>query len=78
MRAVLCASICNCHHSLKAHDDEELVEAVLEHMKLCHPAAPVDEEHIRNIVSTRAYDIEYVVVYPEGYGSQAMIGFRRS
>jgi len=62
-RAVLCASLCNCRHSLRADDNEELVEVALEHMRLHHPGAPVDEERVREIISARSYAIEYVVVY---------------
>jgi hypothetical protein len=29
-RAVLCVPFCNCRHSLRANDEEGLVEAVLE------------------------------------------------
>jgi predicted small metal-binding protein len=34
MRAVLCAPLCNCRHSLRADDEEALVKVVLEHMRL--------------------------------------------
>jgi predicted small metal-binding protein len=74
MRAVLCASLCNCRHNLKADDDEGLVEALLEHMRLYHPAAPVEEGRVREIVSTRSYGIEYVVVYTGGYGPEEQFG----
>jgi len=69
-RAVLCASLCNCRHSLRADDNEELVEVALEHMRLHHPGAPIDEERVREIISARSYGIEYVVVYAGGYGPQ--------
>jgi predicted small metal-binding protein len=59
MRAVLCASLCNCRYTLRADGDEGLVEAALEHMRHNHPAAPLREERVRKIVSSRAYDIEY-------------------
>jgi hypothetical protein len=39
-------------------------------MRLHHPAAPVEEEKVREIVSTRSYGIEYVVVYERGYGPE--------
>jgi predicted small metal-binding protein len=58
-RAVLCASVCNCRHTLRADGDERLVEVALEHLRRTHPAAPLGEERVRNIVFTRAYDIEY-------------------
>jgi predicted small metal-binding protein len=70
MRALLCASLCNCRHSLRADDDEHLVDVALEHMRWHHPAAPVDEERVREMISARAYDIEYVVVYQGGYGPE--------
>ena len=69
-RAVLCAPLCNCRHSLRADDNEELVEVALEHMRLHHPEAPVEEERVREIISARSYGIEYVVVYAGGYGPQ--------
>jgi predicted small metal-binding protein len=59
MRAVLFASLCNCRHTLRADEDEGLVEVALEHLRRNHPAAPLGEERVRNIVFTRAYDIEY-------------------
>jgi predicted small metal-binding protein len=72
-RAVLCAPLCNCRHSLRA-DDEELVAAALEHMRVHHPAAPVEDERVRQIVSTRSYSIEYVVVYAGGFGPEEEFG----
>jgi predicted small metal-binding protein len=58
MRAVLCASLCNCRHTLRADKDEGLVEVALEHLRHNHPAAPLVEERVRRIVLSRAYDIE--------------------
>ena len=62
MRAVLCASLCNCRHTLRAESNERLVEVALEHLRHNHPAAPLVEERVRRIVVTRAYDIEYATV----------------
>jgi predicted small metal-binding protein len=62
MRALLCASVCNCRHTLRADGDEGLVEVALEHLRQQHPAAPLGEEGVRRIVFTRAYDIEYATV----------------
>ena len=59
MRAVLCASLCNCRHTLRADGDERLVEVALEHLRDNHPAAPLEEERVRKIVSSRAYGIDY-------------------
>ena len=61
-RAVLCASLCNCRHTLRADGDERLVEVALEHLRYNHPAAPPGEERVRSIVSSHAYDIEYATV----------------
>jgi predicted small metal-binding protein len=62
MRAVLCASVCNCRHTLRADGDEGLVEVALEHLRHNHPAAPLGEERVRRIVLSCAYDIEYARV----------------
>jgi hypothetical protein len=53
-----------------------LVEAALEHMREHHPAAPVEEESVREIVSTRSYAIEYVAVYTGGYRPEAHFGLK--
>jgi len=71
MRTLLCAPLCNCRHSLRADDEEALVEVALEHMRRDHPYASVEEERIRETVSTRSYDIDYVVKYEGGYGPEA-------
>jgi hypothetical protein len=47
------------------------VEVALEHMRHNHPEASVEEERLRETISTRSYDIEYVVVYEGGYGPEA-------
>jgi predicted small metal-binding protein len=62
MRAVLCASLCNCRHTLRAEGNERLVEVALEHLRHNHPAAPLVEERVRGIVFSRAYDREYAAV----------------
>ena len=76
MRAVLCAPLCNCRHSLRADDEEALVEVALEHMRHNHPEAYIEEKRLRETISTRSYDIEYVVVYEGGYGPEAEFGVK--
>jgi predicted small metal-binding protein len=71
MRALLCAPLCNCRHSLRADDEAALVEVALEHMRHHHPYASVVEEWIRETVAARSYDIEYIVKYEGGYGPEA-------
>ena len=66
MRAMLCPSLCNCRHSLRAEVEEELVEVAFEHLRQRYPAAPLEEERLREVVFTRAYDIEYALVYAGG------------
>jgi predicted small metal-binding protein len=61
-RAVLCAPLCNCRHTLRADDEVGLVQSALEHMRVHHPGAYVEEERVREIVSRRSYAIEYVGV----------------
>ena len=73
-RAVLCASLCNCRYSLRADDDEGLVQVALEHMRHDHPYAPLEVEQVRRIISTRSYAIEYVVVYSGGYRQEEEFG----
>jgi predicted small metal-binding protein len=62
MRAVLCASLCNCRHTLRAESEDRLVEVALEHLRQQHPAAPLVEARVRRAVRTHAYDIEYATV----------------
>jgi len=50
------------------------VEVALEHMRHNHPDASIDDERIREIISTRSYEIEYVVVYEGGYVPEAEFG----
>jgi predicted small metal-binding protein len=70
MRAVLCALLCNCRYALRADDDERLVVVALEHLSRYHPVAPVGEEWVREIVTARAYEIEYAAVYPGNLGTE--------
>jgi predicted small metal-binding protein len=70
MRAVLCALLCNCRHALRADDDERLVAVALDHLKRNHPVAPLGEERVREIVTARAYEIEYTAVYPGNLGTE--------
>jgi hypothetical protein len=55
MRALLC----HCHQHLEAEDDDALCAVVREHLISRHPALEPSEDQVQEIVSTRAYDIEY-------------------
>jgi hypothetical protein len=73
-RAVFCATLCNCRHRLRAEDDEGLMEVALEHLRQYHPGAPLDEEWVRKVVFTRAYDIEYATMYAGDFGHDEEFG----
>jgi hypothetical protein len=62
-RELLCASLCNGRHALRAYDNEGLVEAALEHLERDHPSAAVGEERVWQIVFSHAYDIEFAKAY---------------
>jgi len=64
--ALLCASLCNCRHALRADDNEGLVEAALVHLERNHPSAPIGEEQVLEIVFSHAYDIEFAKAYVHG------------
>jgi predicted small metal-binding protein len=66
MRAVLCALVCNCRYTLRADDDESLVDAALDHLRRNDPVAPLGEERIREVVYARAYELDY----PGNLGTQ--------
>ena len=55
---------------MRADDDERLVAVALEHLRRYHPVAPVGEEWVREIVTARAYEIEYAAVYPGNLGTE--------
>ena len=58
MRALLC----HCHHHLEAEDDEALCAVVREHLLWKHPTIELSEEKAQQIVSSRAYVLEYAEV----------------
>jgi hypothetical protein len=62
MRALLC----HCRHHLEAQDDEALFGVVRDHLTREHPAIPPTAEQVGEIVATRAYDFEEVLVYASG------------
>ena len=57
--------LCHCRQHLEAEDDAALGAVVREHLMLRHSALEPSEEQVQEIVSTRAYDIEYAAVYAE-------------
>ncbi len=55
MRALLC----HCRHHSEAEDDDASCAVVGEHLIQRHPALEPSEEKVQEIVSTRAYYLEY-------------------
>jgi hypothetical protein len=71
MRALLC----HCRRHLEGEDDEALLALVWEHLIREHPAIAPTDEQVMEIVSTRAYDFEYVPVgYEDGEGPDEEFG----
>ncbi len=63
------AMLCGCGEHLEAGDEERLVDRVQAHLRrvhLDHLVASLDREQIREIVATRAYKLEYALVYKGG------------
>ena len=58
MRALLC----HCHHHLEAEDDEALCVGVREHLLWRHQNLGPSEEQAQQIISSKAYDLEYAEV----------------
>jgi predicted small metal-binding protein len=68
-RALLCGSLCDCNHSIRGADDDELFGEVLAHLRRDHPAMLFPEERIRQVVAIKAYNVEeYALVYADGEG----------
>ena len=54
------AVLCNCRRRLEAEDDGDLRVLVREHLKAEHETAPpMTDGLVEEIVSARAYDLEY-------------------
>lgn len=59
MRALLCG----CGRRLEADEDGRLCERVEVHLKRDHLTAHVDRQLIQSMVASRAYELEYAVIY---------------
>jgi hypothetical protein len=71
MRALLC----HCRLRLEAEDDEALLTLVRDHLIRKHPTIPPTDEQVREIVATRAYELEYVGVYAGAVYAEDEFGF---
>jgi hypothetical protein len=70
MRALLC----HCGLRLEAEDDEALLASVRDHLVRKHPIIPPTDEQVREIVSTRAYDLEYAELYAGAVAAEDEFG----
>jgi len=62
------AVLCHCRRHLEADDEEALHVLVREHLEQEHPSIPPSDEQVEEIVSTRAYDLQYAELYAGGDG----------
>ena len=74
MRALLCDRLCDCNHSIKGADDDELFGEVLAHLRRDHPAMLFPKERIQEFVAIKAYNVEYAAVYADGEGPDEEFG----
>jgi predicted small metal-binding protein len=58
MRALLCS----CKHRLTASNNEELFEALLNHLDEYHPVMRLGEDRVREVVAAHSYEFNEVVV----------------
>jgi predicted small metal-binding protein len=49
---------CECGRTLQAANDEDLTEAVRDHVEAEHPDMDLSDEQVEEMVSSQAYDAE--------------------
>jgi hypothetical protein len=64
------ALLCHCRHHLEAEDDGALFAFVRDHLIQEHPALPLTDEQVSEMVATRSYYLEYQLVDVGGTGSE--------
>ena len=57
------AVLCHCRRRLEADDEEALRVMVRDHLTRDHASIRPTDEQVTEILSTRAYDIEYAELY---------------
>ncbi len=56
------AMLCSCKHRLTASNDEELFEAVLDHLDEYHPVMMLTDDQIREVVAVHSYEFNEAAV----------------
>ncbi len=56
------AMLCSCKHRLTASNDEELLEAVLDHLDEYHPVMTLTDDQIREVVAVHSYEFSEAAV----------------
>jgi hypothetical protein len=69
------ALLCGCGRRLEADEDGRLCDQVVSHLKRDHQTAYIDYELARQMVASRAYKVEYAVVYQNGTAPDEAFGF---
>jgi len=59
---------------LEAEDTRALLALVRDHLVRKHPTKPPTDEQVREIVATRAYDLEYAEVYASAVNADEEFG----
>jgi hypothetical protein len=49
---------CDCGQTLQAANDDDLTEAVREHIGEAHPDMELSDDQVRELVSSQAYDAQ--------------------
>jgi len=57
------AVLCHCRQHLEADCEEALQVLVREHLMREHSSIPPTDKQVQELVSTRAYDLQYVEVH---------------
>ena len=68
------AVLCHCRRHLEADDEEALHVLVREHLEQEHPSIPPSDEQVKEIVSTRAYDLQYAELHVGSGGMSEVFG----
>ena len=66
--------LCHCRRHVEAEYDDALFGVVSGPLIREHPAIPATDQQVGEIVTTRAYNLEYVLVYAGGTAFEEEFG----